>query len=384
MATMYPFGSGRGANQNYGIMGTDQAMGYNNAFPRAFVGRFNYQSPEEVPTNINYPNLGQPLYPPTEQPRVPDYISSSERPAYQDQPGFFKQMFNKVRGAPLGLLNLITRRQGADQSFEGYPGGFGSRAGLFPQEVANLQAVADSGYLGGQGQDIFGTNVVSQFGDYDKAMEKNLGVFQQTMADKGLKDLDELEDYYKQYGDRSYILNKLRHVRNMTERNRRTNVDQTTSGVDQTTSGGKIPVGPISQGGTGTSTSTYSGPETKSFNPSQFARAGRRATRPGGFTDPGQGSYGPWKAEGGRVGYREGELVEDESMMAETPTGMMEENIEEVQGEPTREQMEALAMEIFQLRLEELDEEQLMIVYQTAMEQAPQEEVVEEGIASLV
>jgi hypothetical protein len=77
-------------------------------------------------------------------------------------------------------------------------------------------------------------------------------------------------------------------------------------------------------------------------------------------------------------GYANGELVTDESMMAETPTGMMEENIEEVQGEPTREEMEALAMEIFQLRLEELDEEQLMVVYQAAMEQQPQEEMMQE------
>ena len=79
-----------------------------------------------------------------------------------------------------------------------------------------------------------------------------------------------------------------------------------------------------------------------------------------------------------RGGYQGGELVEDESMIAETPTGMMEENIEEVQGEPTREQMEALAMEIFQLRLEELDEEQLMIVYQAAMEQQPEEVAMQE------
>ena len=50
-----------------------------------------------------------------------------------------------------------------------------------------------------------------------------------------------------------------------------------------------------------------------------------------------------------RAGYQDGELVEDASMVEETPTGMMEENVEEVQGEPTREQMEALAMEIFQL-----------------------------------
>ena len=80
----------------------------------------------------------------------------------------------------------------------------------------------------------------------------------------------------------------------------------------------------------------------------------------------------------GPQGYANGELVTDESMMAETPTGMMEENIEEVQGEPTREQLEVLAMEIFQLRLEELDEEQLMVVYQAAMEQQPQEEMMQE------
>ena len=79
-----------------------------------------------------------------------------------------------------------------------------------------------------------------------------------------------------------------------------------------------------------------------------------------------------------RGGYQGGELVEDASMIEETPTGMMAENIEEVQEEPTREQMEALAMEIFQLRLEELDDEQLMVVYQAAMEQQPREEEMQE------
>ena len=97
-------------------------------------------------------------------------------------------------------------------------------------------------------------------------------------------------------------------------------------------------------------------------------------------------------AEGGRIGYQGGELVEDESMMEATPAGMMEENIEEVQGEPSREQLEAIAFEIFQLPLEELNEEQLEVVYQAAMEQEPSEEEVQfaaqegpgEGIASLV
>ena len=65
-------------------------------------------------------------------------------------------------------------------------------------------------------------------------------------------------------------------------------------------------------------------------------------------------------------------------MVEETPTGMMEENGEEGQGEPTREQLEFLAQEIFQLRLEELNEEQLMIVYQAAMEQQPEEMAMQE------
>jgi len=82
-------------------------------------------------------------------------------------------------------------------------------------------------------------------------------------------------------------------------------------------------------------------------------------------------------AHGGRIGYQGGEMVTDESMMAATPTGMMEENVEQVTGEPTREQLEALAMEIYQLRLEELDQEQLAVVYQLAMEAEPQETMMQ-------
>jgi len=92
-----------------------------------------------------------------------------------------------------------------------------------------------------------------------------------------------------------------------------------------------------------------------------------------------QGQQAPQMAAyGGRMGYQGGELVEDASMVEATPSGLMEENVEEVQGEPTREQLEALAMEIFQLRLEELDEEQLMVVYQAAMEQQPEAMAMQE------
>jgi len=106
----------------------------------------------------------------------------------------------------------------------------------------------------------------------------------------------------------------------------------------------------------------------------------------------GRGGGKEMMSQGGRIGYQGGELVEDESMMEATPAGMMEENIEEVQGEPSREQLEGIALEIFRLPLEELSEQQLMVVYQAAMEQEPSEEEVQfaaqegpaEGLASLV
>ena len=46
-------------------------------------------------------------------------------------------------------------------------------------------------------------------------------------------------------------------------------------------------------------TPTYAGPITHDFDPKQDT--GRRPDKPGGFLDPGKGSYGPHKAQGGIV-----------------------------------------------------------------------------------
>jgi len=193
-----------------------------------------------------------------------------------------------------------------------------------------------------------------------------------------IKTLEDLEKAMKfKYGDRTRIAKKLNYVRN--RRNQEgTIVDKTVTEV-------------VPPGITRDTTQTVEGggdpgrPGSESYG----TRAGAFSTydRPGA-----QGSPGYHWAEGGRVGYQDGELVEDESMFEATPGGMMEENIEEVQGEPSREQLEAIAFEIFQLPLEELNEEQLEVVYQAAMEQEPSEEEVQfaaqegpgEGIASLV
>jgi len=85
-------------------------------------------------------------------------------------------------------------------------------------------------------------------------------------------------------------------------------------------------------------------------------------------------------ATGGRAGYENGELVEQETDFIQGPHGGEEfqETVVEGQEQPSREQLEALAMEIFQLPLEQLDEQQLLVVYQEAMQGRPMEEAVQE------
>ena len=84
--------------------------------------------------------------------------------------------------------------------------------------------------------------------------------------------------------------------------------------------------------------------------------------------------------DGGRIGYQNGELVEQETDFIQGPQGGEEfqETVVEGQEQPSREQLEALAMEIFQLPLEQLDEQQLLVVYQEAMQGQPMEEAVQE------
>ena len=84
-------------------------------------------------------------------------------------------------------------------------------------------------------------------------------------------------------------------------------------------------------------------------------------------------------AQGGRAGYYGGELVEQETDLIEGPQGGEEfqETVVEGQEQPSREQLEALAMEIFNTPLEELDDQQLLVVYQEAMQGQPMEESVQ-------
>jgi hypothetical protein len=86
------------------------------------------------------------------------------------------------------------------------------------------------------------------------------------------------------------------------------------------------------------------------------------------------------RAQGGRAGYYDGELVEQQTDFIEGPQGGEEfqETVVEGQEQPSREQLEALAIEIFQLPLDDLDEQQLLVVYREAMQGQPMEEAVQE------
>jgi len=131
--------------------------------------------------------------------------------------------------------------------------------------------------------------------------------------------------------------------------------------------------------------STYTGPQTYDYSPSQAARTEHYTERPGtqgGYIDPGRDSYGPWKAEGGRIGYANGEFV-DEDINIQGPGYDVNENIEMASAQDPMDALNDMAMQIFGKPLHELTPEEKQILFEMANDQAagPGQG---EGIASLV
>ena len=329
--------------------------------PTGQMGASNYRAPQGIPFHPAQGNRGR-----WSQPNVPD-----ER-------GFLGKTWDtaqdKISGFTTPIMGAMKRMVEPNTPEENFGlGYFGDR-----------NTLSSSGRTyGNQAYDVFaGKNVASAFG-------QGMGGAAQKRIDRINKTISGWEAKAKE-GDEEAIrrLNTTKLIKRRNEFNKqlaRYNKDlgAATGGAD--TTGGYITKTTPDGGG-------YTGPRTYDFDRAAFQRSGGQRASRDGFTDPGRGSYGPHMAYGGRIGYQDGELVEDEYMAEATPGGMMEENIEEVQGEPTREQLEAIALEIFGLPLEELNDQQLEVVYQAAMEQEPAEEEVQfaaqegpgEGIASLV
>ena len=136
----------------------------------------------------------------------------------------------------------------------------------------------------------------------------------------------------------------------------------------------------VVQPGKGT---TYTGPKTSYFDPGIAARTQHpteRARTQGGYTDPGKDSYGPWKAEGGRIGYRNGEFV-DEDVNIQGPGFDVNENIEMASGEGEGDILEQLVAKYIEAGF---PPEQAQQMAMQELQQMVAQSGQGEGIASLV
>ena len=132
--------------------------------------------------------------------------------------------------------------------------------------------------------------------------------------------------------------------------------------------------------GTGT---TYTGPQTYDYSPSQAARTEHYTERPGtqgGYIDPGKDSYGPWKAEGGRIGYANGEFV-DEDVNIQGPGFDVNENVMMASDDNNTRLLENLFEKYLELGFSPKEAEKMAMDEFELMSQGPEQD---QGIASLV
>jgi len=244
------------------------------------------------------------------------YDDSEHYPITQDaeKTGILESLKNKLGNIPFpSIAHLInkTTRPGADLSFAGYPDGTASRGGLYATEVANMQKLADMGALTAGGKDwISGKNVVSGFGNYNEGMQKSLERFEKTAAAhekagkfKGYGEdedpLDKLAAYYKN-NKLNATLQRLTHAQQMTGGSDGNNWITKTDGTDGTDGGTFKTV---------TSDPNY-GYDDSGFTGEGFGSESTGNESPaadsGGWGDD---YASEMIAEGGRVGYNRGRVV---------------------------------------------------------------------------
>jgi len=321
--------------------------------------------------NINFPEFAD------------ETVSETVQTPVEDT-GYLRSLWEGTKDlaskfSPTGIINALTFRKGADQSFGGYPDGTFSRAGLFPQEVKNLQALADQGLLRSGAQDAFGTNVVSQFGDYNKHIADKKAQFKAKLEDtdylsrfENPDEINTLEDLYRayqtKYGPNSAIAKRLNHYANFAR---------------------NIPIGPINQGGTtnqggggGGFNPTFDRPTPHQDRPSWHGATKERQAAGKSVAGPGFGQGAYW-AEGGRVGlYQGGDPEEPDENIYEF---MQDQGIPYGEMASAVDPMDALndmSMNIFGKPLHQLTPEEYQMLIDMANDQAMAEQP--EGLASLV
>ena len=142
------------------------------------------------------------------------YVEDDEN-WFQKQMAFFRDKYPDW-ATPVGIVNALTGRKDATQSFAGGPGGVGSMAGLYQSEVDLLNELRQAGFLvdtPGGVKTTSGKNVVSLLGGYEEGQEET---YQAIIDRYGPNALDILT---KKYGKNAAIVNRFKEAEFIVKRN---------------------------------------------------------------------------------------------------------------------------------------------------------------------
>ena len=142
------------------------------------------------------------------------YVEDDEN-WFQKQMAFFRDKYPDW-ATPVGIVNALTGRKDATQSFAGGPGGVGSMAGLYQSEVDLLNELRQAGFLvdtPGGVKTTSGKNPVSLLGGYEEGQEET---YQAIIDRYGPNALDILT---KKYGKNAAIVNRFKEAEFIVKRN---------------------------------------------------------------------------------------------------------------------------------------------------------------------
>jgi len=330
-----------------------------------FSNYINNALPNNQTTNTvtsNYPGANRPLntLDPNWQNELAGYGSTMDRGNIDNRGFNFPSIFGSVKGGLEWLGDKFQRPEAKQKAYEAI---MGDRKGLGVGEVA-------TGTYGGTGYDLqqtpSGLKVYSDVNPYGKNFDSMFG-------SQSLEEMDEKTLAWAAERERTgkAISQRLKNIL----KNRRV----TTTGVDVDRVGDNIPIGPraVDTGTTGgRSQGDYQRAPIHSASEALSRGVDVRAT---GMMGPGGRHY----AQGGRIGYQDGEFVED--INVEGPG--FDENVMMASDDVNDRILESLYEEHYD-RLKGLghdDEaihEIIMGMFEEMSTQAPDSE--EQGIASLV
>jgi len=142
------------------------------------------------------------------------YVEDDEN-WFQKQMAFFRDKYPNW-ATPVGIVNALTGRKDATQSFAGGPGGVGSMAGLYQSEVDLLNELRQAGFLVDTPSGVkttSGKNVVSLLGGYEEGQEETYQAIIDRYGPNALNILTE------KYGPNAAIVNRFKEAEFIVKRN---------------------------------------------------------------------------------------------------------------------------------------------------------------------